>query len=212
VNGEGASPRARLTAEYAGGGTSRTVRFTRGARVAGRLVDEQGRPIRNAIVDVSSVAAVRGARSAAASPAVTGADGTFSYRVPARAPSRTLRYEYRYLRAGDIVSAAAVSLRVRSAVRLSVRLRGVAVRYSGRVLSKPLPRAGKLVVLQGRVRGGRWQTFATRRASRRGTFRGRYRLKVRRPGVRLQFRARAVVESGWPYLEGKSRVVTRRVK
>jgi hypothetical protein len=80
------------------------------------------------------------------------------------------------------------------------------------VLSGSTPRGGKLVVLQGRVRGGRWQTFATRRARRGGAFRGAYRLKVRRPGVRLQFRARAVAEAGWPYLEATSRVVTRRVK
>jgi hypothetical protein len=213
VNGEGASARARLTVEYAGaGGTSRTLAFTRSARAVGRLVDEHGRPIRNAIVDVSSVAAMRGARAAAGQPAVTGADGTFSYRLPARASSRTLRFSYRYLRAGDVVTEATLVLRVRAAVRLAVRLRGVAVSYSGRVLSRPLPRAGKLVVLQGRVRGGRWQTFATRRASRVGAFRGRYRLKVRRPGVRLQFRARAVAEAGWPYLDGTSRVVTRRVK
>jgi hypothetical protein len=213
VNGEGASRDARLSVEFAGrGGTARTLAFARTATAVGRLVDGNGRPIRNAIVDVSATPAVRGARAAAASPAVTGADGTFTYRVPARASSRTLRFEYRYVRDGEVVTAAALTLRVRAAVRLSVRLRGVAVRYSGRVLSRPLPRAGKLVVLQGRVRGGRWQTFATRRASRVGSFRGRYRLKVRRPGVRLQFRARAVAEAGWPYLDGTSRAVTRRVK
>ena len=213
ANGEGASPRARLTVAFAGrGGASRTVAFTRAATAVGRLVDEHGRPIRNAIVDVASTAAVRGAAAAPAQPAVTGPDGAFSYRLPARASSRTVRFEYRYLRSGDVVADAALLLKVRAAVRLSVRLRGVVVRYSGRVLSRPLPRAGKLVVLQGRVRGGRWQTFATRRASRGGVFRGRYRLKVRRPGVRLQFRARAVAEAGWPYLDGTSRAVTRRVK
>jgi hypothetical protein len=213
VNGEGASARARLTVEFAGrGGSARTLAFARAATAVGRLVDEHGRPIRNAVVDVASVAAVRGARAAAAQPAVTGPDGAFTYRIPARSSSRTLRFEYRYQREGEVVTAAVLTLRVRAAVRLAVRLRGVAVRYSGRVLARPLPRAGKLVVLQGRVRGGRWQTFATRRASRAGTFRGRYRLKVRRPGVRLQFRARAVAEAGWPYLDGTSRAVTRRVK
>ena len=213
VNGEGASARARLTVEFAGrGGSVRTLRFARSATAVGRLIDEHGRPIRNAVVDVASTAALRGAHAAAAAPAVTGSDGSFVYRIPPRSSSRTLRFEYRYLREGDVVSAASLTLRVRAAVRLAVRLRGVAVRYSGRVLSRPLPRAGKLVVLQGRVSGGRWQTFATRRASRRGTFRGGYRLKVRRPGARLQFRARAVAEAGWPYLDGTSRPVTRRVK
>ena len=213
VNGEGASRNARLTVVFAaGGGGTRTVAFTRAAVAEGQLVDENGRPIRNAVVDVVNTAAVRGAQARAAAPAVTGPDGRFVYRLPARSSSRTVRFAYRYVREGDVVSEASLALRVRAAVRLAVRLRGVAVRYSGRVVSRPLPAAGKLVVLQGRVRGGRWQTFATRRASRRGTFRGRYRLKVRRPGVRLQFRARAVAEAGWPYLDGTSRAVTRRVK
>ena len=213
VNGEGASPRARLSVAFGNGRPTRTLRFGSGARAVGRVVDVHGAPIRNAIVDVVSTAAVRGAPSVGAQPAVTGADGTFTYRVDGRASSRTLRFTYRYLRAGDVVADASLSVRVRAAVRLAVKLRGVSVRYSGRVLSAGAPRLGKLVVLQGRVRGGRWQTFASRRAARKtGTFRGGYRLKVRRPGVRLQFRARAVAESGWPYLEATSRVVTRRVK
>ena len=213
VNGEGASPRARLSVGFPGrSGTTRTVAFGQAVTATGRLVDEHGAPIRNAIVDVSSVATVRGAAAVAAQPAVTGADGTFTYRIDARASSRTLRFVYRYLRAGDVVSEASLGLRVRAAVRLAVRLKGAVVRYSGRVLSGPIPRAGKLVVLQGRVRGARWQTFASRRARGRGAFRGLYRLKVRRPGVRLQFRARVVAESGWPYLEATSKPVTRRVK
>ncbi|HEV2815148.1 MAG TPA: hypothetical protein VGW10_17975 [Solirubrobacteraceae bacterium] len=213
ANGEGASPRARLTVAFAGRpGAVRTVKFGQGTTVTGRLVDEHDRPIRNAIVDVHATPALRGAAAAPAQPAVTGSDGAFTYRVDGRASSRALRFTYRYLRAGDVVADAALTLRVRAAIRLSVKLRGIAVRYSGRVLSGQVPKAGKLVVLQGRVRGGRWQTFATRRAKGRGTFRGAYRLKVRRPGVRLQFRARAVAESGWPYLEATSRTVTRRVK
>ena len=214
VNGEGASPRARLTVGFGPrGAAARTIRFGgAGATATGRLVDEHGRPIRNAIVDVSATPALRGAGATQEQPAVTGADGSFAYRVTGRVSSRTLRFTYRYLRAGDVVADAALSLRVQAGVRLAVTLRGVTVAYSGRVLSGPLPRGRKLVVVQGRVRGGRWQTFATRRAQRNGTFRGTYRLKVRRPGVRLQFRARAVAESGWPYAAGTSRVVTRRVK
>ncbi|HEX2086441.1 MAG TPA: hypothetical protein VHF89_12215, partial [Solirubrobacteraceae bacterium] len=168
VNGEGASPRARLTVAFAGRtGTSRTVPFGRGAAITGRLVDEHGRPIRNAIVDVSATAAVRGAAAVPAQPAVTGGDGAFTYRVDGRASSRTLRFTYRYLRAGDVVADASLVLKVRARVRLSVRLRGAVVRYSGRVLSGSMPRSGKVVVLQGRVAGGRWQTFASRRASKR---------------------------------------------
>ncbi|HEX8084351.1 MAG TPA: hypothetical protein VF529_08675 [Solirubrobacteraceae bacterium] len=213
ANGEGASPRARLTVAYTGRTpAARTVRYGGGATAKGRLVDADGRPIRGAIIDVSSIPSVRGAGPVAAQPAVTNDDGAFTYRVGGRAASRTIRFAYRWQRGGEVVADASLVLRVRAVVRLAVRLRGVVVKYAGRVRSGPLPRGGKLVVLQGRVRGGRWQTFASRRATRAGVFRGAYRLKIRRPGVRLQFRARAVAESGWPYLEGKSRVVTRRVK
>jgi hypothetical protein len=97
-------------------------------------------------------------------------------------------------------------------VRLSVALRGAAVTYRGTVLSGPMPRGGKLVILQGRVKGKAWQTFASRRARAGGRFSGKYRLKLRVPGRKLQFRARVVAESGFPYLAGVSRAVTRTVR
>ena len=213
LNGEGASPRARLSVAFRGRSASvRTVSYGRAATATGRLVDEQGRPIAGAIIDVTSTARVRRATPTPAPPAVTRPDGTFRYRVDGRAASRTLRFTYRWQRGGAVAAEESLILRVRATVKLAVRLRGIVVRYSGRVRSGPLPRGGKLVVLQGRARGGRWQTFASRRATRAGRFRGAYRLKVRRPGVRLQFRARAVAEAGWPYLAGTSRVVTRRVR
>ncbi|MDQ3770459.1 MAG: hypothetical protein M3370_13425 [Actinomycetota bacterium] len=84
--------------------------------------------------------------------------------------------------------------------------------YSGRVTSGPLPKGGKIVVVQGRVRGGSWQTFATRQARGRGRFSGRYRLRVRRPGTRLQFRVRVPSEGNYPYLTAVGRPVTKTVR
>ena len=46
-----------------------------------------------------------------------------------------------------------------------------------------MPRGGKLVIVQGRAKGGSWQTFASRRAGKSGAFKGRYRLKVRAPAA-----------------------------
>ena len=194
ANGEGASPRARLDGRASPAAARRRAASASAAppRILGRLVDEHGRPIRNAIVDVSAAPARPGAVAARRAARDHRRRRVASPTAPAAAsPSRSLRFAYRWLRRRRVVGAASLLLRVRAAVRLAVRLRGVVVRYRGRVLGSPLPRAGKLVVLQGRVRGGRWQTFASRRAGRRGRFRGGYRLKVRRPGVRLQFRARA---------------------
>jgi hypothetical protein len=111
-----------------------------------------------------------------------------------------------------VVAEAQVRLAVTAAVKLAVTLKGVVVRYTGRVLSGPLPAGGKLVIVQGRVRGGSWQTFATRRATRGGAFGGRYRLRARTPGRVLQFRARVVAESGYAYRPATSRAVSRTVR
>lgn len=214
ANGQGASARAVLTVRWSGATKpSRIVPFGRSSVVEGRLADEEGRPIRDAIVDVASVVATRGARPASLQAAVTGADGSFRYAVAGRSATRSLTFAYRHLRGGAVTSSATLALRVRAGVKLAVRLRGTAVRYSGRVLAASLPKTGKLVVVQGRAKGGRWQTFASRRAkTKKGTFSGRYRLKVRRPGTRLQFRVRVVGESGWPYAAATSKVVTRTVR
>jgi len=214
TNGEGASARARLTVAFRGAPRTRrfAVPFGRSAVIVGRLVDEAGRPIRGATVEVAETVRVRGARGTAGPSVQTGPDGSFRYTVTRRASNRRLVFAYRHVRGGEVVTQDDLELDVRPGVRLRVSLAGAVVRYRGQVLAGAMPRTGKVVVLQGRVAGGRWQTFATRRARGAGRFRGRYRLNVRRPGQRLQFRARVLAESGWPYLAATSRVVTRRVR
>jgi hypothetical protein len=101
---------------------------------------------------------------------------------------------------------------VKAGVKLSVSLNGIVATYRGTVLAGAMPKSGKLVVVQGRAKGGSWQTFATRRARKGGAFNGRYRLKVRRPGKQLQFRVRVLAESGWNFAGVTSRPVTRRVR
>jgi hypothetical protein len=212
LNGDGASRRARLTVAFAGGPSRGRVAFGKDATVVGRLVDEEGRPIRNAIVDVTETPALRDARAASGRPAATGPDGEFSYVATSTGGTRALVFGYRYQRQGAVVSQAGLTVTVSAGVRLSVRLKGVVASYSGRVLAGAMPRSGKLVIVQGRAKGGSWQTFASRRAGRNGAFKGRYRLKVRRPGKQLQFRVRVVSEAGWNYGPVTSKAVTRRVR
>jgi hypothetical protein len=95
---------------------------------------------------------------------------------------------------------------------MSVKLRGSVASYRGQVLAGAMPKSGKLVIVQGRAKGGSWQTFASRRAGKGGVFKGRYRLKVRRPGRKLQFRVRVLAESGWNYTGVTSKPVTRTVR
>ena len=103
-------------------------------------------------------------------------------------------------------------LLVRAASTLGVTLRGVLVTYKGRVTAQPLPRAGKRIYLQGRAKGGVWQRFATRRTDASGRFAGRYRLRVRRPGVKLQFRVEIPRERGYPYVARTGLPTTRTVR
>jgi hypothetical protein len=212
VNGEGASPRARLTAGFARGAARGKVVYGKTIVVSGRLVDESGRPIRNAIIDVAETKALRGARSVSLPPVVTGSDGGFTTTAAGVAGTRSLSLTYRYQREGPVVASATLGVTVKAAVRLAVKLKGIVASYSGRVLAGSMPRGGKLVIVQGRAKGGSWQTFASRRAGKNGTFKGRYRLKIRRPGKKLQFRVRVLAESGWNYGGVTSKAVTRTVR
>jgi hypothetical protein len=197
---------AQLTAVFSRNRRSEvTVGFGRRVVVRGRLRGIDGAPIAGARIDVEEQPTLGIGRVVTAA-ATTGADGTFSATV-GRGPSRTVRLSY----AGALGAVKQLKLRVRSSATLRVGLAGVVVRYRGRVLSVPLPRRGKLVEIQGRAPGAGWKTFARRRTSRRGVFAGTYRLRIRRPGVRLQFRVRVPAEHGYPFVAHAGRAVSRIV-
>lgn len=218
LNGSPSSDTAQLhVAWYTGRhrlrSATRTVRYPHSALLRGRLLSTTGQPIANARIDVSSTLARASASSVAERAAVTDTQGTFAYRLPRRTTSRTVLLQYR-ARANDQTPAAQaqVQLRVRPKVTLSVRLYGTRVRYTGRLAPRSIPVGGKTIVIQGRVPGAAWQTFAALRAHRRtGRFGGVYRLKVRSPGARLQFRVVVPRDASFPFHTGWSRVVTRHV-
>jgi hypothetical protein len=143
----------------------------------------------------------------------TDRQGRFRFEIPS-GPSRTVRYRYD---GADTVKPAASELvtRVRAAARLKTsrrRLRnGQAVRFSGRLLGKPIPSAGKLVTLQAKV-GRRWRTFATPRADDKGVFRHRYRFTATTGLRRYAFRAVVAREAAYPYERGVSRTVRVTVR
>jgi hypothetical protein len=206
-----ASAGAHLNATFrASGRRTYTAAFGRVVAVGGRLTDRQGAPIPNADVQVHERQTRTGARLVQAPSLRTDASGHFLYRLPRRTTSRTIQLSYQ---AGGAVSASqSLTLKVRSAARIRVSLRGVMVRYGGVVKTTPLPGGGKTVLMQGRAPGTAWQTFAIRRTDRFGRFAGRYRLRVRRPGVRLQFRLKVPAEAGYPYAAGASPVLKRTVR
>jgi hypothetical protein len=212
-NGTSASQDARLTAGFVGRrGSKATVRYHQKAKIRGRLTTASGVPIGAARVEVVETP-VGLPKRARIRWTTTAADGRFTYAVRARGMSRNLRVRYRPVLAEDKVAATRLlSVRVAAAGSLRVALHGIRVSYNGRVVSGPVPRRGLRVYLEGRAAGGHWTQFAIKRTTGRGRFSGRYRLRVRRPGVRLQFRLRIPRQSGYPYAAGVGPPVTRTVR
>lgn len=143
----------------------------------------------------------------------TDRQGRFRFEIPA-GPSRTVRY--RYVGTNTVKPAdARLVTKVRAAARLKAsrrRLRnGQVVRFTGRLLGKPVPSAGKLVALQAKV-GRRWRTFATPRANAKGVFKHRYRFTATTGLRRYAFRAVVARETAYPYERGVSRTLTVTVR
>lgn len=204
----------RLAAYFTRGRRTYLVKTWRSqARIQGRLTDSADKGIANAKIMIEELPTAPSAQPVSRPSIQTSTTGRFVYVLPGRLSSRRVRFQYRAgLENGVAVAARDVRSRVRAATSLRLQLRGVRVRYSGRLTSGPIPRGGKLVAMQGRALGGTWQTFASRRTDSRGRFNGRYRLRVRRPGVRLQFRIVVPHERNYPYTTTYGTPVTRRVR
>lgn len=188
-----------------------TVPYGRRVAIQGRLAQASGRVAAGSVIDVLERRDRRGAREVTRARVKTKADGSFSVALVTTRPSRTIRLAYRPT-AGSHVLSRALKLRVRAGSRVRASLRGSRLRFSGHVLSAPIPKVGKRVVMEGRSPGSAWTPFNRLRTDRKGRFSGTYRLRVRRPGVRLQVRALVPSESGYGYLANRSRAVTLRVR
>ena len=207
-NADKASSKLRLSAQFGRSGGSRaSIRYGGVIGIRGRLTDTSGHAIGNGLIELVE-RSVYGA-ALRTTTLRTRSNGGFRYRVSRKGPSRTVRFQVRD-DSGDVAKRT-LTLRVRAAATLKVTLSGTNVRYRGRVASRPVPPGGKRLLVQGRVPGGTWQTFARRRTDRRGAFSGRYRLRVYRPGISLQFRVVVPKQSGYPYAAGAGRPVTKTV-
>lgn len=153
----------------------------------------------------------RGSKEKLTRTATTKADGSFSVGLATSRPSRLVRVAYRPAGGGEAASKA-LRLRVQSSARVRATLRGRVVRFSGTVFGAPVPKMGKRIQMEGRSPGSAWTPFKILRTDRKGRFSGTYRLRVRRPGVRLNVRAVVPSERGYGYLGSKSRAVTLRVR
>ncbi len=206
----GLTPEAprKLTASFAGTArASLIVPFGRRVVVRGRLTGLTQPGVASGPIEVFERVATAGARETKVGGVGPRDDGRFAYTLAARRPSRSVRFVYRSARARLL------RVRVRAASTLKVSLRGTLVRFSGRVLSRPIPAAGKRVIIEGSSTGHRWAPLPdiSVRTDRRGRFSGRYRLRAYRPGVRLRFRVKVPTARSYPYLNYTGRSVTVRV-
>jgi hypothetical protein len=179
----------------------------RGARVAGTVAGAAA----GTTVFVVGRAIRAGARERVVARALTDASGAFRLRVPAGV-SRRLRAGHR-VRATDPLLACSRPLELRVPARARLRARSLPgrVRLSGRLLGGHVPARGKTVELQAFERG-RWRTFESVRANRRGRFRARYRFSAGSIGRVFPMRARVRPEATYPFALGHSRVVRVRVR
>jgi hypothetical protein len=215
ANGTGAAETVRLSARWVETRDATLRRpFGRSHRVQGRLVTSAGKGIANAQIDVAALITSPGSRTIAKAPVITQPDGSWSVPLPSDVSSRDLTFGYRS-HVNDRVPVAVARLRLRIAAGLTFQVRprtsavGSTITLSGRLLGRPIPQRGKILVLQARAPGGRWLPFATIRTTVAGAFRTRY--VFRQPGAAIyQFRAVSPYEAAYPYTLAPSPAVSVR--
>ena len=172
-----------------------------------------GQPIDGAAVTVLSRRDLPGRDFTIAGFVRTDREGRFRYTVRGTA-SRILRFRYEGSRRIH-GSRRDVAVRVPAASTVSTDrarlLNGQTVTFSGRVITKPIPRVGKLVEIQAFFRG-KWRTISTTRTNRDGLWRFRYQFGATTGVVRYRFRALLSQEGGYPFATGHSRVVSVTVR
>jgi len=218
-NGTNATREARIS--FRGrSATRRSVRYGRAINIIGRLLTPSGEPIVGASLDVLERVKLRGEAARRVATVRTDRRGFFRY-VTTRGPSRSFSIGYQAVLPATLDGRPAVDydvrqqvvLEVSAGVRMAVSPRVArnlqTLRFGGRLLGGPMPRRGRVVLIQAQVKRSKkvsWQTFLTLRTDRKGRFAGRYRL-TRSVGA-TGYRFRAVVPRGedYPYATGASRV------
>ena len=211
-NGTNASSQAALSVRWTATKSERLgSRYGHAETILGRLTGTDGMPIVAAQVNVLSRPEYAGARTAAMTSVRTDSSGRFTLRLPPDTSSRTLSFQYSAQFGSPPAVTKALTLSVRAGVSLSIAPRtahvGSSIRFSGRLRGGPIPKGGKLVVLEARSTGGPWLEFDVIRSDARGRFHAGYRFKFAGP-ARYQFRVLCEAEADYPFATGASHVVT----
>jgi hypothetical protein len=182
-----------------------SVPFGKGAVARGTLESDAGAPLGDAAIEVYARSAAAGSEFERIDSVRTDLKGAFGYSVPAGS-SRALRFRFD----GDgrhRSSEEAVTVKVAAAATIAAshrtRRNGQSVTFKGKLRSRPVPAAGKVLDLQAFYRG-KWRTFATPRANSKGKWGYRYRFGATRGTVPYRFRVLIRPESAYPYDLGYS--------
>ncbi len=212
ANGTNASSQATLTASWKGTSRERTTcAYGREPAIAGRLTGPGGTPIGNAQIDLSETPAYTGAKPVALASPRTGADGTFSVRLPHSIASGRLTLGYRaHLDAEPPAATRTLALTVRAGIALEISPRmtsaGHTIRFTGLLHGAPVSPGGKQLVLEARSPGSEWIQFNVIHTTAKGGFHARYRFKLPGP-VHYRFRVVSNAEADFPYATGASNTV-----
>lgn len=182
-------------------------------RVRGRLTSPEGNPLQDLEVQAVSQVADGVTPPRVIATVKSSRTGRFSFLVR-KGPSRSIQVRYAGApQVRGVTRAVQLSVRAKTTVRPNRRsfVNGEAVRFRGAIKTGRIPKAGKLVELQVRVRN-KWRTFATTRSGPRGTWRYDYRFDGTSGNLTYRFRARIPRESGYPFVTGDSRTVRVRVR
>jgi hypothetical protein len=182
--------------------------------VEGRLTTRTGAPIRGATIVVQERIVDELAATRPPASVTTDEEGRFAYRVAA-GPTRDVIATYTAFSADEgPVATARATLKVRAGVTLRTSTskvrNGTALRFLGRVRGQP--RGGPALVTIYALGGGPRKRIPveTVRARSDGRFSYSYRFRsIPGPSV-YRFEARVPKQTGFPYLEGASPVVTVR--
>jgi hypothetical protein len=195
--------------------THLTSGWGRTETITGRLTAPGGVPIAGALIDLVATPAYTGAKPLVMASPKTGSDGRFEVRLPRGESSRKLLFAYRaHIGNTESVATRTLTLSVRAGVILSIAPRtasvGRSIHFSGRLRGGPIPRDGKLLVLEARLPGGSWLKFDVIRSDARGRYHAGYRFKFLGPGD-WQLRVLSEAEADFPFARGASNVVGVRV-
>jgi hypothetical protein len=214
ANGANASRDAKVTAVFKGRrSSSRRVRFTASPTVTGRLVDANGTAIGGAAVVAQARMRQSRATTSPIGTLTTGADGTFTYRVPS-GPSRTITFAYTAFSGDPTPAATSAALRTLVTASLTAKATprspraGQRLHVAGRL--RYLPRANIQIVIQARD-GRVWRTVGTVKTRAGGRYSWPYRFKPAARGHTFAFRTH-VDSPVYPFTPGNSRTLTVRVR